>query len=86
MLHCNPKFAKTQIRNLLTERTDWGNSAFMVIIEGLDSLSNIKLKELVRELGVEFIQGHMLGKSRSEIISAPSEEQIASLGKDIGWC
>lgn len=85
ILHCEPKFAKALIRNLLTIKSDWGRPAFKVIIEGLDSYSNIELGELVNDLGVEYIQGHLLGMSQQDIIPCPSKEHGDRLKAYAGW-
>lgn len=85
ILHCEPKFAKSLIQNLLNIKSDWGRAAFKVIIEGVDKDNDIKLRELVNEVGVEYLQGYQLGKSQTEIISRPSKEHFQSLKSAAGW-
>ncbi len=47
-----------------------------IIVEGVDELSKISLSELVNELYIRYVQGHLLGKSVSTISSLTKKRKI----------
>ncbi|MGF1546386.1 MAG: EAL domain-containing protein [Thiotrichales bacterium] len=85
ILHCETQFAKTLIRTLLAVEHNYRAGAFDVIIEGLDRESRITLAELVNELGVEYIQGHLLGTAHAEIFDRPPPATVSSIHAAAGW-
>ncbi|MGV6859763.1 MAG: EAL domain-containing protein [bacterium] len=85
VLHCEPMFAKSQIKNLLDIETEWARPAFRIIIEGLDTDSRISLDELLNDVGVEYIQGYLLGKAQPTIIERAEEAHGESIRACAGW-
>ncbi len=85
VLHCEPKFAKSLIKNLLSIKTEWERPAFRVIIEGLDTDSKIGLDELLQEVGVEYIQGYLLGRAQPDIVERPDDKLSEAIRSSAGW-
>lgn len=85
VLHCEAQFAKALIKNLLNIKTNWRQNAFKLIIEGLDSESDISLDELVNEVGVKYIQGHLLGKANAKLTRRPDRNHNEKIKACAGW-
>jgi len=81
ILHYEHKLGKAVIRYLKSLRNITIVGGMKIIVEGLDDKSKISLSELVNELRVRYIQGHLLGKPNFKIfrLTKRKKDEIAKL-------
>lgn len=88
LLDHQPDIAKQVISSVVAlKESKLGTFAFEVIVEGLDKQTNqnISLNELINELKIKFIQGHMLSQA-TPIISQSFDNNIKKeLYKILKW-
>ena len=82
-----PFIAKQIIRQLASIKDQRGRDAFKVILEGLDeeTHSNIPLAEIITELNVNYIQGHLFNYSSPKIEVSLTDEKMQEIFKLLGW-
>lgn len=67
LLHCDKAFAKALIANIVNVKHSFHGQAFKVIVEGMDEDAKLSLDELVNELNIMYVQGHLLSKASKTI-------------------
>lgn len=82
-----PKVAKEIINQLLNIRDDSHNRMFSLIVEGLDEEVNlnISISELVNEMEVDYIQGHLLAEATDDTPQRLDREKYLEIQKYLGW-
>ncbi|KAB8331209.1 EAL domain-containing protein [Scytonema tolypothrichoides VB-61278] len=82
ILHFEKKLGRSIIEYLVDLKYDFN---CFTILEGFDECSNFSLRELVVELGVEYIQGHSLGIATPEIKARLDKEQCENIFEILNW-
>lgn len=82
ILHFEKKLGASIIEYLVNLKFDFN---YLTIVEGFDEYSNFSLRELVVDLGVEYIQGHHFGIATPEIKARLDKEQYQKIFEMLGW-
>ncbi|GAB1544917.1 hypothetical protein NUACC21_75930 [Scytonema sp. NUACC21] len=82
ILHFDRKLGKSIIEYLVDLKYEIN---CFTILEGFDEYSKFSLRELVVELGVEYIQGHSLGLATPEIKRRLDKEQCDKIFETLNW-
>ena len=82
ILHFEKKLGASIIEYLVGLKFDFNYST---IVEGFDEYSNFSLRELVVDLGVEYIQGHHFGIATPDIKARLDKEQCQKIFEMLGW-
>ena len=82
ILHFEKKLGASIIEYLVGLKFDFNYST---IVEGFDEHSNFSLRELVVDLGVEYIQGHHFGIATPDIKARLDKEQCQKIFEMLGW-
>lgn len=82
ILHFEKKLGASIIEYLVGLKFDFN---YLTIVEGFDEYSNFSLRELVVDLGVEYIQGHHFGIATPEIKARLDKEQYQKIFEMLGW-
>ena len=87
MLIYQPKIAKQFIKQLVRFDSENGNKLFKIIVEGVDQITskNISIDELVNELHVEYIQGHLLGMTSKDVCYRIPKSKYNEIKKLLNW-
>lgn len=82
VLHFDKKLGTNIIDYLVGLKLDLN---YRTVIEGFDEDSPFSLKELVVDLGVEYIQGYLLGLATPDIKERLDKAQCRRIFKQLGW-
>ena len=82
VLHFDKRLGTNIIDYLVGLKLD---SNYHTIIEGFDEDSPFSLRELVVDLGVEYIQGHILGLASPDITGRLDKEKYREILKRLAW-
>lgn len=82
ILNFDKKLGRSVIEYLIDLKYDF---PCFSIIEGFDEFSHFSLRELVVELGVEYIQGHNFGIATPEIKRRLDKEQCEKIFESLRW-
>ncbi len=82
ILHFEKKLGTSIIEYLVSLKFDFN---YLAIVEGFDEYSNFSLRELVVDLGVEYIQGYYFGIATPEIKARLDKEQYQLIFEMLEW-